>query len=189
MLANMLSLLCGCDLAGAVYPSSGKAAKAEGRRMQQRFGPIKSWKATYECREPELVVSTELADYTIMTCAPEFREHYNDVREQIAVCHGIVQAMKGKDAKEAEESTFESILAAVGRAKAVKGYMSVRDAVLLNGSFILAQIAAMQVVLGSAINLEKSRFIAELRAEVRHSSLPLCSIALPHIIFIANSAS
>jgi Cytosine specific DNA methyltransferase replication foci domain len=176
-----------CVLSGALYPITGKAAKAEGRRMRQRFGPIKSWKAIYGSSEPELVVSTELADYTIMTCAPEFREHYNDVCEQIAVCHSIVQAMKGKDAKDAQESTFESVLAAVGRAKAVKGYMSVRDAVLLNGSFILAQVPVMQAVLGSASNLEKSNFITGLKAEVCQSALYLCLSVLLHVKFNAKS--
>lgn len=176
-------------LAGCLYPSSGKAAKAEGRRMAQRFGPITGWKATYNGSEPELIVSTELADYNIMTCVNEYREHYNDVREQVAVCHSIVQALKGKDAKEAEQSSFESVLAAVSRAKAVKGYMSVRDAVLLNGSFILAQIPAMQSVLGSAGNLENSAFVTELMAEVCHSpTMPVCS-CFPHIVCTSKSAN
>lgn len=147
--------------------------------MAQRFGPIKSWNAVYGGKEPELVVSTELADYTIMTCAPEFREHYTDVCEQVAVCHSIVHALKGKDAK---ESTFESVLAIVNRAKAVKGYMCVRDAVLLNGSFILLQLPAMQAVLGSSVDLEKSSFITDLKAEVCHDPLFLCFVVLPAVV-------
>lgn len=151
-----------------MYPSTGKAAKAEGRQPAQRFGPIKSWKANYGGSDPELVVSTALADYTIMTCVPEFRDYYSDVREQIVVCNSIVHALKGKKvAKEIEQTTFESVLAAVTRAKSVpKGYMSVRDAVLLNGSFILAQVPAMQTVLDSAVSLESSNFMVELKAEV-----------------------
>lgn len=129
-------------------------------------------------------MSTELADYTIMTCAPEFREHFNDVREQVTVCHCIVQTMKGKDAKDAEELSLESVMAAVSRAKAVTGYATVREAVLLNGAFILAQVPAMQAELGSALNLDKSTFISELRAEVCtvvliiHCMLPCSSLWL-----------
>lgn len=139
--------------------------------MAQRFGPIKSWKASYGGSEPELVVSTALADYTIMTCVQEYRELYNDVREQITVCHSIVLSLKGKKGKKEpknveEQLTFDNVLAAVSRAKSVKGYMSVRDAVLLNGSFILSQVPAMQSVLHKDVKLESSKFIAELKAEV-----------------------
>jgi hypothetical protein len=151
--------------AGELYPSSGKATKTEGRRMAQRFGPIRSWKTTYDASEPELIVSTDLADYRIMSCAPEFREHYNDVREQIAVCHCIVQGIK-KEAKNTQDISFESVLAAVNRAKVAKGYVSTRDAVLLSGSFILAQLPAMQAVLDSSIDLVKSGFVAELKCQV-----------------------
>jgi hypothetical protein len=150
--------------AGAIYPNSGKLTKESGRRLKKKFGPVTGWKASYSGTDAAIVVSTALADYTLTTPASEFRAQYNDAWEQVSMCFSILSAMR---AKGSGSTSFEAVLAAVTRSKVVKGYVSVRDAVLLNGSFILSQVSAMQSVLGSSNDLEKSIFIKELKAEVR----------------------
>ena len=108
--------------------------------------------------------------------ATEFRALFADAQEQVQLCHAIVQTVKGK---EGQTQSFEATLASLNRARAVKGYMSVRDAVLLNGSFILSQMKHMQSAVGSEAVLADCTFFVGLRAEVSSAKLMLLPPTLP----------
>lgn len=101
----------------------------------------------------------------LLTPSPHYKAQHVDALEQVSLCYAILQTVKTKG-KEWETQSFETVLAAVNRAKAVKGYCSVRDAVLLNGNFIMSQLAEMQKVIKSGPCLEGSTFISDLKNEV-----------------------
>lgn len=151
-------------LAGVIQPSSGAANKGTGRSVSQRFGPIEHWSADYASAEASITLHTTAAEYACTKPAAEFRAQFTDVQEQVQLCHSITQTLKGKGG---DALSFEAVLAAVNRAKAVKGYVCVRDAVLLSGPFLLSQVAAMQRAIGAAFDLSGCAFIMELQAEVR----------------------
>lgn len=159
----------------------GALNKANGRAVAKAFGPVQRWSATYDGKAPAILLTTAAATYTCATPAPEYRALFTDAQEQVALCHALVQALRGK---EGAQLGFEGALAALNRAKAVKGYVSVRDAVLLNGAFVLGQLPAMQVAVGKALDLEACKFVSELRAEVR---LRYCAATLPfHVCFLLH---
>lgn len=148
-----------------MFPVKGKLDKDVGRKTKMKIGPIMQWSPVYTGSEPAIKVQTTLAEYTVLTPSVQYKAQHNDALEQVSLCFAILQMMKAKGT-EAETQSFETILAAVNRAKAVKGYVSVRDAVLLNGNFILSQLPQMQAVMNSGPCLEKSTFFVDLKGEV-----------------------
>ena len=132
--------------------------------MAKPFGPVEGWHATYTGSEPAIIVETAQGSYACTKPSNEYRALFADVQEQARLCHALVQTLKGKEGK---GMSFDAGLAALGRAKIVKGYLSLRDAVLINGAFILGQQAAMQSALGSDFVLAETEFIKGLQAEVR----------------------
>lgn len=151
--------------AGTIFPTSGKLDKDNGRKIGTKIGPVKHWIPVYTGNEAAIKVQTEHAEYMLLTPSPQYKAQHTDALEQVSLCYAILQTMKSKG-KEWETQSFETVLAAVNRAKAVKGYCSVRDAVLLNGNFILSQLAEMQEVVKSGPCLEGSTFISDLKNEV-----------------------
>ena len=149
--------------AGSIYPASGPTTKSVGRAVGERFGPVTGWAANYSAAEPSITLTTAAADYAVSKPATAFRALFTDAHEQVQLCHAIVQTVKGK---EGQTQLFEATLASLNRARAVKGYMSVRDAVLLNGSFILSQMVQMQRSVGSDAVLADCTFFVGLREEV-----------------------
>jgi hypothetical protein len=154
--------------AGAIYPAAGPMTKDAGRAIKKCFGPIDGWFARYTAAEPTLHLTTAAAEYLCLKPTPEFRTLYTDVQEQVQLCHALVQTLKSKDGW---ELSFEGALAALNRAKVIKGYFSIRNAVLLNGPFVLHQLPAMQTAVGSTFVLEECPFFKELRAEVRSACI------------------
>jgi Cytosine specific DNA methyltransferase replication foci domain len=150
---------------GAIYPANGPLSKDLGRNLTKHFGPVASWSACYTGSEPAICIATAAAEYTVSKPTADFRALFTDAQDQVQLCHSIVQAIKGKDGS---TMSFEAVLAAVNRAKAVKGYVSVRDAVLLSGPFILSQAAAMQAAVGNDFVLADSSFFKGLKEEVCH---------------------
>lgn len=73
-----------------------------------------------------------------------------------------MQALKSK-----ADASFEEVLAQLNRAKAIKGFLSVRDGVLHTGAFIMSQLPAMQSALGAKTVLSDSKFVKGLQSEVR----------------------
>ena len=161
-------LFTGRPCVGAIYPSAGALSKSNGRAVAKRFGPVQRWSATYDGKTPAVLLATDAATYTCTTPAPEYRALFMDAQEQVALCHALVQALRGK---EGATLGFEGVLAALNRAKAVKGYVSMRDAVLINGAFILGQLPAMQAALGKSVELAECNFVSELRTEVRRGRI------------------
>lgn len=157
--------------AGAIYPAATAkgAGKEAGRTVSKPFGPVDGWYASYAAAEPSVHVTTAAAAYVVTKPAPEFRTLFADALEQVTICHALVQLLKAKDGK---TMSFESALAALNRAKAIKGYVSVRDAVVLNGPFILHQLPAMQAAVGNGVVLAESPFFVALQAEVCPLSPP-----------------
>lgn len=151
--------------AGSIFPIKGKLDKDAGRKTRAKIGPVMHWAPVYTGNEPAIKVQTALAEYTILTPSTQYKAQHADAMEQVSLCFAILQTMKTKGT-DAETQSFETTLSAVNRAKAVKGYVSVRDAVLLNGSFILSQLPQMQAVMKSGLCLEKSTFFLELKSEV-----------------------
>lgn len=171
MLSGIHQLVPSCStyttesFAGTVYPIAGKLDKESGRKIRTRIGPVKQWIPIYTGSEAEMKVQTAQAEYTLTTPLAQYKSQHMDALEQVSLCFAVLQTMKSKG-KEWETQSFETVLAAVNRAKAVKGYCSVRDAILLNGSFILSQVSKMQKVINSGPTLENSAFISELKSEV-----------------------
>jgi Cytosine specific DNA methyltransferase replication foci domain len=146
-----------------IHPATGAMSKATGRAVAQRFGPVQHCAASYSGAEPAIMLCTAAAEYMCVKPSGDFRALFTDAQEQVQLCHTIVHTLKGK---EGSSLTFEAILAAINRAKVVKGYMSVRDAVLLSAPFILSQMPAMQKAVGSEFVLADCKFCVELMEEV-----------------------
>jgi hypothetical protein len=152
--------------AGIIHPAVGKIERTAGRKVTSRFGPVKSWTVDYSKKDPDIVVVTSLATYTLLKPSIEYRPLFSDLVEQAAICSAIVTTLKSARRDALEDMSFDAVLAAMGRARAVTGYRSIRDAVSLNRSFILGQISPMQAALGNSFALHESAFIEHLRLKV-----------------------
>lgn len=85
---------------------------------------------------------------------------------------------------------MDAVVAKLARAKAGKGYSSAREALLLNGRFVLGQVAAHQKRKGGAVaatdkgkgkapaGVTAGPFCAELEAEVRDTKILSLTISV-----------
>lgn len=129
---------------GAVYPEEGAVNRPDGRRVE-KFGPVKGWTMTPPSRAapaPTIKLTTALGCYVLSRPLPAYKRVWAELTAQVnlasEVLSAIDPALGGNSA-----ATFDEVVSRVARVKPVyKGYASAREALLLNGRFILRQIDA-----------------------------------------------
>jgi DNA (cytosine-5)-methyltransferase 1 len=153
-------------LCGVVYPRDGPATKDTGRRVE-RVGPLRAFSLALAGKEAGVVVATAAATYTLSRPSAVYRKHFGHLAEQAAlvleVHHALSPAHGGTTA-----ATLEEVIARLARTKVVKGYATAREGLLVNGKFVLAQLAAADAAGGAAApQLAATGFAAALGSAVQ----------------------
>eukprot|EP00879_Flechtneria_rotunda_P032023 GHRR01035170.1.p1 GENE.GHRR01035170.1~~GHRR01035170.1.p1 ORF type:complete len:411 (+),score=190.01 GHRR01035170.1:418-1650(+) len=160
-------------LTGAIYPGEGPMNKAEGRLLAKPFGPITSWHVQYISSGPTAVACTAEGSYLLSKPATSYKKMCAALEEQMNLTWHVLQALDASFGG-SPSASLDAVVAKLARAKAAKGYSSAREALLLNGRFVLAQIAAHETrkagpAAAAAGDKSKGKAAAEL------TSGPFCS--------------
>jgi DNA (cytosine-5)-methyltransferase 1 len=153
--------------AGVVYPAEGPTTKSLGREVTEPFGPITGWslvRATPKAgaagaAKPKggkpgaaaaaadhgaawaVHVTTSAGVYIVDKPAGSYKKLWSELAEQCTltseVMGAVVPALGGN-----VDVTLDEVVARLARSGAAKGYGSAREALLLNGAFVLQQIEA-----------------------------------------------
>ncbi|GAX75038.1 hypothetical protein CEUSTIGMA_g2482.t1 [Chlamydomonas eustigma] len=156
-------------VSGVVYPEDGDLIKSRGRRVVE-FGPVKDWKIIYSGSGTGVQIKTSLALYELSRPAQRYRKAFSDLQEQLEIS-GVVYSALSSDQGGAITATLDEVVAKMARAKVGRGYGSTRDALLLNGKFILQQLKVMSEQQLSksaktAVSFHTAPFATALEAEV-----------------------
>uniref|UniRef100_A0A383WCP9 Cytosine-specific methyltransferase n=1 Tax=Tetradesmus obliquus TaxID=3088 RepID=A0A383WCP9_TETOB len=171
-------------LSGSVYPEQGSLSNKEtGRQLQKPFGPITSWHVRYSSSSssaagPEVVAVTAKASYVLSKPSQAYRKVFAVLEEQAGLAGYVMQAINPEMGGSASAS-LDAVVAKLARAQAGKGYASAREALLLNGRFVLGQVAAHEARRGGGAKaaadkgkgkapagLSSGPFYSELEAEL-----------------------
>eukprot|EP00878_Enallax_costatus_P030274 GHUV01032949.1.p1 GENE.GHUV01032949.1~~GHUV01032949.1.p1 ORF type:complete len:574 (+),score=238.91 GHUV01032949.1:1551-3272(+) len=167
---------------GAVYPEDGALNKANGRLLSSPFGPITSWHVRYSSSAPAVVACTAKADYVLTKPVQQYKKVHAALDEQVNLTWHVLLAIDPELGGNLATS-LDAVVAKLARAKAGKGYSSAREALLLNGRFVLGQVAAHEKTKGAAnaaadkgkgkapAGVTAGPFCAELEAELAKGPL------------------
>ncbi|KAF8055388.1 MET1B [Scenedesmus sp. PABB004] len=160
-------------ITGAIYPDEGPLNKPDGRLLVEPFGPVTSWHVLYAKDGPTPVAVTGLGSYKLSKPAQPYRKFFASLTEQTTLAWHVVQAVD-PDLGGSAAASLDAVVAKLARAKAGKGYATAREALLLNGAFVLAQLAAHEARRAGgasakgkgAASFGSGPFVAELKAEL-----------------------
>ncbi|KAI8469978.1 MAG: hypothetical protein J3K34DRAFT_268835 [Monoraphidium minutum] len=129
---------------GAIYPEEGEVKKPAGRSVAS-FGPIKSWTLTPPsgaATGPVIRVTTQLGCYVLSRPLPAYKKVWTELSAQATLTAEVMLAVDPAVGGNAA-ATFDEVVSRLARQKAIyKGYASVREALLLNGRFVLQTLEA-----------------------------------------------
>eukprot|EP00955_Chlamydomonas_euryale_P098086 365123-Chlamydomonas_euryale.AAC.26 len=181
---------------GCIYPDEASVAKKDAGRKLEKFGPVKDWKVAYSATGTTVQVKTNLALYELVKPGPRYRKAFADFQEQLEIVKTVYSALCPEVggqittsldevvAKMARNKVGGMLLIFVSRflqrnnpdvlflslwtAQVGRSYGSSRDALLLNGKFVLSQLKTMSEQHRSSKDLvfEDSEFGIALAAEV-----------------------
>lgn len=126
-------------LSGVIYPAQGPTNKTTGRRVE-RLGPLRSFSLDCSGKTAAVALHTEAAGYVTLRPAATYKKIFANLAGQADIAHEVVQALLPQHGGNLD-STLEEILARLARTKCVKGFSTPREGLLLNGNFVLAQLA------------------------------------------------
>eukprot|EP00798_Chlamydomonas_sp_ICE-L_P026224 gene26224-11958_t len=115
--------------------------KGQGRRTA-KFGPIKEWKIQYSSAGAQMTLKTALGLYDLVKPSTSYRKVFTQLDEQVSISSQIYLALC-PDVGGCMTASYDEVVAKLARSKVGKTYGSTRDALLLSGKFVLAQLAAM----------------------------------------------
>jgi hypothetical protein len=178
---------------GAIYPEAGALNKPDGRRVEE-FGPVKNWSMTPPGPKDAAAgctvrLTTQLGCYLLSRPAAAYKKVWAELQFQANLTAEILPLVDPAAGGNAA-ATFDEVVSRVARQKAVyKGYGSAREAILLNGRFVLQQLVAAddarRGVAASGKDKGKSAagatewaFYKGLEAEVREAAVGLIQWSL-----------
>ena len=126
-------------LSAVVYPAQGPTNKITGRRVE-RLGPIRSFSLDCSGKSVAVTLHSDAAAYITLRPAASYKKIYANLAGQADIAFEVVQALLPQH-KGNLDSTLEEVVARLARTKAVKGFSTPREGLLLNGTFVLAQLA------------------------------------------------
>ena len=152
-------------LSGAIYPSEGTMSKTLGRHVAKPFGPVTRWTMQPNTGQPssgrgtgqkggvattaaaagegpwKIMVYTSAGAYACSKPLPIFKKLWAGLLEQAQLAwevEGVLGLHPGQPGD--PMASWEEVAAKVARSGAAKGYSSAREALLLNGPFVLQQL-------------------------------------------------
>jgi len=134
-------------ISGVIYPSQGAVTKETGRRVE-RFGPLRSFCVDTSGKEASVVVTTDAGSYTVLKPSVAYKKVFSNLAGQSDIFYEVFQALSPQHGGSAF-ATLEEVVARLARAKATKGFANPREGLLLNGRFVLAQLARVDESTGS----------------------------------------
>lgn len=149
-------------VSGVVHPTSGALSKKKGRRVI-RFGPILDWRVSENDSDVQIMLRTPSAEYACLRPSVAYKKLFAHLTEQAEIASEVARALNPNFGG-SPSSTIEEVVARLSRAKVGKGYSSAREALLLNGNFVISHLKAFDSREGNC--LAESPLVASLQQEV-----------------------
>ncbi|KAK9800313.1 hypothetical protein WJX73_000556, partial [Symbiochloris irregularis] len=151
-------------ISGTVFRAEGPTTKAKGQAVRS-FGPVTGWRLKLDeaSGNSQILLTTEAAEYTCLRPAATYKAVFEPLQQQAAIFAQIIQGLSpqlGGDAK----ASLDEVAARLARAKVGKAYAGPREALAMNGAFVIGQLELWDGTKGT--KLTASPFAESLRQEV-----------------------
>ena len=130
-------------LSGIVYPAQGPTTKESGRRVEL-IGPLRSFSLVCSGKAVAVSLHTDAATYITVRPNASYKKLFSNLSGQADITFEVVQALMPQHGGNMQAS-LEEVIARLARTKALKGFNTPREGLLLNGKFILAQLSKGEV--------------------------------------------
>lgn len=128
----------GVFISGMIYPREGPVTKDTGRRLE-KFGPLRSFSVDLNGKTASITLHTDMASYVAMKPSSLYKRILENLSGQADVLFEVFCALSPSKGGSIN-ATFEEVIAHLARSKAVRGYSTPREGLLVNGKFIMAQL-------------------------------------------------
>jgi hypothetical protein len=146
---------------GIVYPRDGAANKATGRRVE-KLGPLRSFSLELDGRSAVVVLHTDMASYTLLRPSVAYKKTFINLAGQADIVYEVYQMLSPQHGGSAFVS-LEEVVAGLARSKVVRGFSTPREGLMVNGKFVLAQLACIDESSGSkAVKYASTEFAKSL---------------------------
>ena len=126
-------------LCGVIHPAEGPISKATGRRVE-RLGPLKSFSLDCSAKTDAVRLHSDAATYVALRPASSYKKVFANLAGQADITVEVVQAVTPHFGGNAQAS-LEEVVARLARSKTMKRFSTPREGLLLNGKFVLSQLA------------------------------------------------
>lgn len=154
-------------ISGVIFPAEGTINKAMGRRVE-KIGPLTSFSIDVSSGTSAIVqLTTIAATYSLLRPATSYKKHFSNLSGQAEIFYEIHQALDSHGGGSAF-ATLEEVIARLARSKATKGFATPREGLLLNGKFVLNQLARLDEKSGGkAVKFAETEFFKALSKAVQ----------------------
>ncbi|KAK9839549.1 hypothetical protein WJX84_009779 [Apatococcus fuscideae] len=152
-------------LSGTIFAAEGKLTRANGQTVKS-FGPVLRNTVDYSRPEAQVHLHTEQAVYTCVRPSIAYKQLYSRFAESVDICNEVFKALHPSH-QGSPQASLDEIVARLIRCKAGKSYSTPREALLLNGKFVIAQLSNIDAISASSkIRLAQTPFVASMREEM-----------------------
>ncbi|GMH33098.1 hypothetical protein BSKO_00932 [Bryopsis sp. KO-2023] len=151
-------------ISGIIQPAKGPISRKTGR-VVQNFAVVEKWDVLYSKTEANVRIWTGNAMYSCVRPSQKYKAMFTSLMDQANICLEVLNVVNPQRGGNAEVS-LDAALVKLARSKMEHGYSGWREAILLNGSFILSQFKAeTERIDDQRVNLSECQLAIDLEKE------------------------